>query len=318
MRMRPLWVAAPLVASLRLEVIVPSLWAHAAQRASLRQRFQELGPELRAKDYRVELHFILGNPVGASVDKESVHQERAQFGDLVVLGAPENDEEMLRKCRERQAAAATTLGPQVLDEPSPAILRIAGALVLLWHSRPDLDFVVKLEDSVTLPLLPFFDKVLEHADESLLMGWIVEDFPVSVRSSNADEACETCPVPVAAERFCQEMIRVSMSGMDFRGCLRVASECCNSSGCDEAQLLDCTSAARAAGSESVLYYGTAFAPPFPLSAAWALGRRPLEFIVDNIDDLKMRGEVAEALLGFWLAGLEDLKIVDLSREISAD
>ena len=104
------------------------------------QRFQELGPELRAKDYRkilgcrlcmqrtnsalgtpnispavqaklpccprgVELHFILGNPVGASVDKaapcimpsgvcwdllqpfmqESVHQERAQFGDLVVL-----------------------------------------------------------------------------------------------------------------------------------------------------------------------------------------------------------------------------------------
>ncbi|CAE7040608.1 unnamed protein product [Symbiodinium natans] len=101
------------------------------------------------------------------------------------------------------------------------------------------------------------------------------------------------------------MIRVSMSGMDLRGCLRVAAECCSLGACDEARLLDCTSAARDAGSEAVLYYGTAYAPPFPLPAAWALGRRALEFVVENIDDLKMRGEEPEALMGFWLAGLEE-------------
>ncbi|CAE7835543.1 unnamed protein product [Symbiodinium sp. CCMP2592] len=140
----------------------------------------DVSSQISSSSHWVSIGYIAqlapGCAAESAVNREPAKHDELGFFDLEDLPTPLADftapalESLRAKRRHPAAAAATTLGPQVLDEPSPAILRIAGALVRLWHSRPDLDFVVKLEDAVTLPLVPFFDKVVEHADESLLSG----------------------------------------------------------------------------------------------------------------------------------------------------
>eukprot|EP00435_Cladocopium_sp_Y103_P022114 s2601_g5.t1 len=108
-----------------------------------------------------------------------------------------------------------------------------------------------------------------------------------------------------------------------QGCLRVAAEhlssmalacwktlCCKGD-CTHDTLTSCTAVAREVGMDTVMYFGTAFAPPFPDPAVWGLGRGCVEFIAENMNDLKVRINDPEILLGFWLAGLEDMKMVSL-------
>ncbi|CAK9000072.1 unnamed protein product [Durusdinium trenchii] len=281
--------------------MVPSLWRHQLQRQRLRQSFLEC----TQSEHILEQHFFMGQPI-----THEAKDELATFGDLVVLSVPEEDLEIKELMARRQAEAQTSLGHQVLERPSPAVLRLLGSLVWLKDQRPDLDLVIKLEDSSNV--LP---RLLEQVSGDLHMtlplnqmwlGAIHDDFPLTVPPGEV-QACETCDIPLEAELFCLEMIRVSMSGMDMGGCLRIASECCRGDS-DCGDLERCTAMARQLGMETVLYLGTAFAPPFPDPMAWALGRGCVDFVTENMEDLKMRMDAPELLLGFWLAGLEDMKI----------
>ncbi|CAJ1442054.1 unnamed protein product [Effrenium voratum] len=197
------------------------------------------------------------------------------------------------------------VGQQVLEEASPAVLLLLQSFAWLLENRPELQVVLKLDIEAHVSLPALIQQVSQRGHQTSLLGRMVENFPVTVGATEQD--CETCEIPQEVERFCLEMIRVSMSGMDLRGCVHIASQCCagiEGEACGQ-QLESCTRPARRRGMETVLYLGTAFAPPFPEPAAWALGREAVSFVVDNLEDLKVRLAVPEILLGFWLAPLEE-------------
>merc|ERR1712039_919536 len=66
-----------------------------------------------------------------------------------------------------------------------------------------------------------------------------------------------------------------------------------------------------------LYYGTALAPRWPHGAAWVAGRALVQFIGENAPDLKVRG-MPNLLVGFWLAGLEDVHFVNFQPGVFHD
>eukprot|EP00747_Dinoflagellata_sp_TGD_P164777 gnl/TRDRNA2_/TRDRNA2_185172_c0_seq1.p1 gnl/TRDRNA2_/TRDRNA2_185172_c0~~gnl/TRDRNA2_/TRDRNA2_185172_c0_seq1.p1 ORF type:complete len:399 (+),score=66.86 gnl/TRDRNA2_/TRDRNA2_185172_c0_seq1:39-1235(+) len=307
----------------RMQLMVTSEWANLQVRLHLRRAFRSCLQHV-GEEHSVEQLFFMGDPRGTLAELEGAAQESEAFTDIVVLDGPDSDPP-LSPAGSLDGARWTGGFLRVFDKPAAGAHRIAYGLLWLLVNRPDLEYVAHLLDSSYVHLPGLFAQIAEHANTSLALG-VVAEAPLIVghdsesilaegggwstaRHTAGD--CETCEIDPEVERQCSAHGNGQQGTMDYRGCLSVAQDCCPSGDCGAwGSLEKCLAAAHTAGFEANEYFGSTWTPRWLRGMGWVLGRRLVEFIALNVEDLKMRG-TPELLLGFWLASVEDVHFVHM-------
>lgn len=292
---------------MNVQILVFSEWRRAERRLQLRDAFQSCVAAI-PEGHAVEQTFFMGQPP----EPEAAELESRTFGDVVVFGGPDVDEE---GPPDREAVL------HVLSTARARAYRVANALTWLVQHRPGLEYVVFVPDH-TLPLLPrLLEEVRFHMNDSLALGHIGR----SALLAGADHPlapCETCASEPELHQHCMARSHESHGAMGYSSCMGVARRCCpdvaaGNPGASCPDLARCVSSLQDTGMPSALYYGAAGSPRYLLGDGWVLGRRLAEFIAVNAFDLKMRGD-PDVLLGFWLSAVEDVHFVDADEDFFLD
>jgi len=287
--------------------MVTSTWANVERRLQMRA---VVGHCMGMGQAAVDLLFFMGDPAGSALGETGARQEADHFGDMVFLGGPDTDP-LPRHGEDPNL--------RVLDGVASARAhRWAHGAAWLLEYRPDLEYLVQFDDQVLVSLPGLLAQVVSHANTSLALGWI--SWASLTIGETAYAPCETCKPDTRHVSLCTKYVQRFSSGMEMRGCLAVAQRCCDNLSSDggnqcggPGDLEACVAAAQEAGAAGAAYFGAIATPRLLHEACWVLGRRLVEFLAQNADDLKMRG-APRLLLGFWLAAVEDVHFVTLPEE----
>lgn len=295
------------VQALNVQVFVVSEWWRAERRLQLRDAFRSCVAAL-PEGHAMDQIFFMGQPP----DAPTAELEGRTFGDMVVLGGPDVDQE---GPSDREAAL------HVLNTVRSRAYLVANGLAWLLLHRPGLDYVAFAPDH-TLPLLPrLLQEVRRHSNESLALGHIGRS-ALLAGSDHSLSPCETCTSEPELHQHCMKRSHETHGTMDYRSCMGVARQCCPDvakgiAGAACPGLGSCVGAVQDTGMPSALYYGTPESPRYLRGDGWVLGRRLAEFVAVNAHDLKMRGD-PDVMLGFWLSAVEDVHFIDMGNNLFLD
>uniref|UniRef100_A0A7S1Q9S7 Hexosyltransferase n=1 Tax=Alexandrium catenella TaxID=2925 RepID=A0A7S1Q9S7_ALECA len=281
-------------AAIKLEIMVTSRWK-AFERRQTQRRVLGSCRRWASEGHDVELLFFMGDlnqsdPTGV-VDAE---REQAEFGDLVVVGGPDTDPPVPRDAT------------YVLDRPCARTYRLAYGSSWLAQHRPELDFVMYLDDDSFLHLPRLLGHLERHTSASLAMGYVMEtnlDWS-GTHICELCDPCEPCRSQAGLQDFCK-----AFPEMAFGGCVMAVQNCQIFNDGDD--LEQCVREKRAGIQRLAQYFGSNAAPRWFLGMGWVFGRRIVSFLGRNAGRLKVRG-AADVSLGFWLAPMEGVSFVPMN------
>lgn len=273
-------------AAINLQIMVTSRWKAFERRQTQRHVLRSCRP-WASGDHDVELLFFMGdlNRSDAAAVRRA-EREQEDFGDLVVVGGPDTDPPVPRDAT------------YVLDRPCARTYRLAYGTAWLAQHRPDLDFVMYLDDDSFLSLPRLLQRLARQANPSLAMGFVME---TSLDWSDTHicelcNPCEPCRAYGSLMEFCQLFPQMS-----FGGCMMAVQNCQIFNDGDD--LEQCVAKKREGIARLAQYFGSKAAPRWFLGMGWVFGRRLVSYIGRNAARLKVRG-AADVSLGFWLAPVE--------------
>ncbi|CAK0865510.1 unnamed protein product [Prorocentrum cordatum] len=145
-----------------------------------------------------------------------------------------------------------------------------------------------------------------QASPSLAMGFVMETMPVDSSQASVCDFCKPCEKCLQDEEL--NSICSQFPGMSLGGCIMVLQQChLFNEGEDGAE---CVQKKFNEIMRVSQYFGSMAAPRWFLGMGWVFGRRIVDYIWRNVENLKKRG-AADVQLGFWLAPLEDVHWVDM-------
>ncbi|CAK8990005.1 unnamed protein product [Durusdinium trenchii] len=281
----------------QVQIMVTSKLSSFERRQTLRDVFISCAARVATLEHDVEQLFFLGD--AADVDEElrlGLKEEGARFNDLVFVGGPDADPAV-----ERDVT-------YVLERPTARGFRLAIGTAWLAEHRPDLDYVMYLDDDSYLHLPRLLTALQAHGSPSLAMGYVMETQLDTLETHICTVCplnCEACQNDPFLNEFCSHFPLMSLGGCAF------LIHQCKLFGQDDAEgnLQACVQKAQRNTMQVVHYFGM-FAPKWFLGMGWVFGRRIVQFLAKNAADLKKHG-AADVQLGFWLAPLEGVHWVDL-------
>lgn len=286
-------LVSPLVNGLNLQIMVTTKLASVDRRSILRFVFGHCMQRV-GEGHSVEQLFFLGEADANRGEAfPDLTAESEEFGDLVFVGGPDTDPWVPRDAT------------YVLDRPTSRGYRLAYGTAWLAQHRPDLDMVMYLDDDSYLHIPRLLQQLEQHNSESLAMGFAMET-PLDMSKTSVCDVCnpcEPCLKDQGLREFCEQF-----PDMALGGCLVNIQQCQLFN--DDEDMMDCV---RQKNSETIRvasYFGSASAPRWFLGMGWVFGRRIVQYLARNVDNLKKRG-AADVQLGFWLAPLEDIDWVDM-------
>jgi len=274
----------------KVQIMVTSKLDSVSRRLTLRGVFKHCTSNLHS----VEHHFFLGSLDGAPEDMLQALMIEEQYGDLVFIGGPDSDPPAKRD------------ETYVLDRPTARSWKLAYGTAWLMQQRPDLDYIVYLDDDSYVHIPKLIQKIDLHASPSLAMGYGMEtELDITdVHVCTVCKLCDWCQTDAQLNTFCDQFPRLSLGG-----CVAFLHQCqLHYPGEDESA---CVRRAATETFRVATYFGSKRAPRWFLGMGWVYGRRIANFLARNVDDLKKQG-AADVQLGFWLAPLEGVDWVDMS------
>eukprot|EP00913_Durusdinium_trenchii_P009879 g9272.t1 len=148
---------------MHVQIMVTSKLSSFERRQTLRDVFISCAARVATLEHDVEQLFFLGD--AADVDEElrlGLKEEGARFNDLVFVGGPDADPAV-----ERDVT-------YVLERPTARGFRLAIGTAWLAEHRPDLDYVMYLDDDSYLHLPRLLTALQAHGSPSLAMGYVME------------------------------------------------------------------------------------------------------------------------------------------------
>ncbi|CAK8990679.1 unnamed protein product [Durusdinium trenchii] len=283
----------------QVQIMVTSKLSSFERRQTLRDVFISCAARVATLEHDVEQLFFLGD--AADVDEElrlGLKEEGARFNDLVFVGGPDADPAV-----ERDVT-------YVLERPTARGFRLAIGTAWLAEHRPDLDYVMYLDDDSYLHLPRLLTALQAHGSPSLAMGYVMETQLDTLETHICTVCplnCEACQNDPFLNEFCSHFPLMSLGGCAF------LIHQCKLFGQDDAEgnLQACVQKAQRNTMQVVHYFGM-FAPKWFLGMGWVFGRRIVQFLAKNAADLKKHG-AADVQLGFWLAPLEGVHWVDMKE-----
>ncbi|CAE8591566.1 unnamed protein product [Polarella glacialis] len=284
----------PQVQAFQVQIMITSKLTSLDRRMVLRESFSHCSRHSYGQ-HSVEHHFFLADSDGAPEEvASSLLAEESQFGDLIFVGGPDSDPFVNRDVT------------YVLDRPTARGYRLAYGTAWLAQHRPDLDFVMYLDDDSYLNVPRLLQRLEQHPTHSLAMGYTMETPLDMSKMSICDlcNPCEWCLKDEALKAFCEPF-----PGLSLGGCMMLLQQCRLFN--DEDDPTDCIRKGHADTLKVSSYFGSLSAPRWFLGMGWVFGRRIVNFLARNLDDLKKQG-AADVQLGFWLAPLEGIHWEDMA------
>jgi len=277
--------------SINLQIMVTSKWSH-FERRQMQRRAISSCRALVSGMHNVELLFFMGD--SNKSEPEASGREAESFGDIVVIGGPDSDPPVNRDAT------------YVLDRPCARTYRLAHGTAWLVRHRPNLDFVMYLDDDSFLQLPRLFEHIERQNTPSLAMGFLMETY-LDWSDTHVCELCQPCE-PCRREggllEFCEHFPDMSLGG-----CLMAMQNCKIFD--DGGDIGECVASTRRGISRLASYFGSKAAPRWMLGMGWVFGQRIARYIGRNAANLKVRG-AADVALGFWLAPLEGVHFTSMS------
>lgn len=298
MVLRWLALCLPCAFSINVQIMVTSKLSSLDRRMTLREVFAHC--TVSTKDtHAVEQLFFLADAEAANEElNQMLKEEESLFHDLIFVGGPDSDPSV-----ERDVT-------YVLERPKARGFRLALGTAWLAHHRPDLDFVMYLDDDSYLHIPRLLAALEEHKTPSSAMGYVMEtqlDTLDTHICMVCPTNCERCRDDPFLQEFCGQFPMMSLGGCAF------LVHQCKLFGQDEVEgnLQACVEKAQRNTLQVSSYFG-AYAPRWFLGMGWVFGRRIVDFLARNVADLKKHG-AADVQLGFWLAPLEGIHWVDMKE-----
>mmetsp|Transcript_75049 Transcript_75049/g.172004 ORF Transcript_75049/g.172004 Transcript_75049/m.172004 type:complete len:344 (+) Transcript_75049:56-1087(+) len=248
--------------------------------------------------------FFMGDPPEDPRQREQAAEELITNDDLIVVGGHDLDPPVAQDVT------------YVLPRPTARAYRVAFATRWLYHHH-DPDFVFYLDDDafLSLPRLAMLLLgVMTHHSEGLdsavvgftmqtALDWSAMDMDVC---DMCGDNCIQCVSDLDLRAWCKKVA----PGMGLAGCLLAMKNCKIMGGEEGMSTAECVEYTVKKNNEVSEYFGSKWAPTWVLGMGWGFGRRVIRHVAQNAGQLKLRG-AADVILGFWLAGLEDLDWVDV-------
>lgn len=277
---------------MQVEIMVTSRWVHHERREFQRLALRSCLPLAHA-GHTIELLFFMGDL--NDTDPQIAQSEVEQFGDLIQVGGPDSDPPVPRDAT------------YVLERPCSRTYRLAHGTAWLMQHRPELDYVMYLDDDSFLQVPRFLQHLEAYGSERMAMGYTMQtnlDWS-DTHICELCSPCQTCKDQWELLEFCGELF----PDMAFGGCTMAIQNCRIF---DEGKdLIVCVAEKRDGIRRLAEYFGSRVAPQWMLGMGWAFGRRISRYIARNAKWLKVRG-AADVALGFWLAPLEGVHFVSMN------
>lgn len=228
---------------------------------------------------------------------------------MVMIGGPDCDTAVPRETA------------YVLDQPSARTYRVAFGTKWLTEHRPDLDFVMYLDDDSYLHIPRLTELLLRLASPSLAMGFLMGTTPLDfsrVDVCDVCNPCERCRSNKHLMHFCKQFPEMGLGGCVVLTTLAKhhtamsTTQACSLIGDDEDVSIACIRSRHREMVRMVEYFGSSSTPNWFLGMGWVFGRRIVDFIARNCVNLKMRG-IVDIQMGFWLLPLEGIVFVDMKE-----
>lgn len=298
MVLRWLALCLPCAFSINVQIMVTSKLSSLDRRMTLREVFAHCTVSTK-NTHAVEQLFFLADAEAANEElNQMLKEEESLFHDLIFVGGLDSDPSV-----ERDVT-------YVLERPTARGFRLALGTAWLAHHRPDLDFVMYLDDDSYLHIPRLLAALEEHKTPSLAMGYVMEtqlDTLDTHVCMVCPTNCERCRDDPFLQEFCGQFPMMSLGGCAF------LVHQCKLFGQDEVEgnLQACVEKAQRNTLQVSSYFG-AYAPRWFLGMGWVFDRRIVDFLARNVADLKKHG-AADVQLGFWLAPLEGIHWVDMKE-----
>lgn len=237
----------------RINVLVTSKWSHFDRRQLQRHAIGSCKVLLRS-DQKVELLFFMGDLEDDPGAQEAADNEASEFGDLVVIGGPNSDPPVPRDAT------------YVLDRPAARTYRLAHGTAWLVKHRPELDYIMYLDDDSFIQLPRLFDQLRVYNSASLALGFLMEtDLDWSdMHVCNLCEPCEPCRRERALTEFCGLFPEMALGG-----CMMAVQQCMIfSEGISE---YECVNEKLTGIQRLASYFGSKAAPRWMLGMGWVAG-----------------------------------------------
>ncbi|CAJ1364529.1 unnamed protein product, partial [Effrenium voratum] len=148
-------------AALHVQIMVTSKLSSLQRRMILRQAFAHCSQVVPGHD--LEQLFFLGDEGEADEALlQTLRAEQQRFRDLIFVGGPDSDPPVNRDVT------------YVLDRPTARGFRLAMGTAWLAAHRPDVEFVMYLDDDSYLHLPRLLSALEAHNTPSLAMGYVME------------------------------------------------------------------------------------------------------------------------------------------------
>lgn len=250
--------------------------------------------ELADPRHSVEQLFFLADASESGEEvQEQVMAEAAHFNDVVFVGGPDSDPPVPRDAT------------YVLDRPTSRGYRLAYGTAWLAEHRPELDYVMYLDDDSYLNLPRLLQHVEAAGSPSLVMGFVMETLLDVTQTAICDlcDPCVNCLQDQGLAELCSLFPRMTLGG-----CMQLLNQCRLFNDGDD--VYECISEKQRETERVAGYFGARETPRWLLGMGWVFGSRIVRFLARNVDDLKKQG-AADVQLGFWLAAIEGLQWVDM-------
>lgn len=289
------WAVGLLTAAhgLKVEIMVTTRWVNRERRDIQRRALRSCLPQVSA-GHTVELLFFMGDLNGT--DPQTAQTEQDELGDLVRVGGPDSDPPVPRDAT------------YVLERPCARTYRLAHGTAWLMKNRPDLDYVMYLDDDSFLRLPRLLEHLEEQGSERMAMGFLMQT-NLDWSDTHICELCDPCS-KCKNQRELVEWCSELFPDMAMGGCSMAITNCQIFN--DGQDLAECVAEKRDGIRRLADYFGSRVAPQWMLGMGWVFGRRICQHIARNADWLKVRG-AADVTLGFWLAPLEGVQFVNMNE-----
>lgn len=262
-------LAFSLPQAMQLEVMVASRWLQ-RERRDIQRRAIRSCLELASTGHAVELLFFMGTlDESVRYSAAEADAESAQFGDMVVVGGPDSDPPVPRDAT------------YVLERPCARTYRLASASAWLAQHRPQLDYVMYLDDDSFLHVPRLLGHLESRGSERLAMGFTMET-NLDWSDTHICELCDPCkPCQLGSElqEFCAHF-----PDMAYGGCMMAVQNCKIFN--DGEDIADCVLGKLAGIRRVAEYFGSKSAPRWLLGMGWVFGKRIVQYIGRNAKELK--------------------------------
>lgn len=297
--LRPAVLLLPLHVALKLHILVATPWKNADRRTELRKAFASCGAVV--PEHSVDHTFFLGWMPADEASRAAAAEELAANDDMVALPGHDTDPPVGRDVT------------YVLDRPTSRSFKTAfGSQWLVNHRK--FDFVLYLDDDSFISLPRLFD-ALEGKGPRLSMGWLMNTpldwSSLDISVCDVCSPCDACTNNEYLNNFCTQFD----AGLSKVGCY-AAIKNCQVMPPENKTLDECVRMVYEDNLRLSDYFGSKWAPTWLLGMGWVFGRDVVEYIAANVKYLKLRG-AADVVLGFWLAGFEDVEWVDMGISASS-